>query len=170
MKKALQKIKARRVKRTSAPVRHWRVPAWAMVLVLALEIAAIYRVFKPDVRSERGYLIKLGQTYVLGWREDTGVSHQVSYDNLRAALNFARDELKLLPGRNPMLVDELEHLWTRTGAEGEILYFKTTQNTFLNRMTFASVDDARTFQRIFKQGAYSPSPLGHAINLVPFQY
>lgn len=138
-----------------------------MAVVLLLELFLIGLAMRPTFYAQRGFLVKVGQNYVLGWRDADGEMQTMGYNALAPAVQFAREKLALLPGRNLLLDDSVEHMWLKSGVEGHMLYWKTMNGPILNRMTFANLDEARFFERVFKMGAYSPSPIGHSVNLVP---
>jgi hypothetical protein len=145
-----------------------RVPPVVMAVILALELAGLAFLMRPAASdAQRGFLVKIGQSYILGWKNLDGEVESANYDDLATAVKFAREKLALLPGKNNLSDDSVEHLWMRSGVEGHVLYWKTLNLPALHRMTFASLDEARFFERVFKMGAYSPSPLGHSVNFVP---
>jgi len=116
-------------------------------------------------RALKGALSKEGKQYVVRWlNEDKTVGFR-NFESPLFAMAFAQGELGLIPGKNPVFDDQLEHVWLRKEMGKQVMLWKTARWDQVHRLTFQNEQHARLFLAAFKQGAYSPSPLGHAIHL-----
>jgi len=114
----------------------------------------------------RAALSKEGQHYVLRWvNTDQTVEVKIFSSPIQAVV-FAKEQLNLKPGVNPNFNDSIENIWTRKEMGKEIVFWKTMNLDMVHRLTFLDEHHARAFVSAFKQGAYSPSPIGHAIHFV----
>lgn len=122
---------------------------------------------EPDTRALRGALSKEGPRYVLRWVNDDksiGLKH---FKSPLVATAFAQSKLGLIPGSNPSFQLGLEHVWLRKEMGKQVMLWKSAGFSQVHRLTFYNEQHAHLFMAAFKQGAYSPSPLGHAIHLKP---
>lgn len=122
-----------------------------------------------EPKTLKGALAKEGSAYVLRWLNDDKTVGVKSFSSPLLAMVFAQKELLLVPGENPRLTDSLEHVWLRKEMGKQVMLWKTLAGQQVHRLTFQNEQHANLFVASFKQGAYSPSPLGHAIYLVPFE-
>lgn len=145
--------------------RHLRL----LFALLALELCLLGNLWlnKQPAQAILGFLIKNGAQYTVAWKQDNNEYHTRTYDTLRDALLFVREDLKLSNGRNPLPDHELEHVWLNNRFGNSVLLWKTLKFSYLNQLTFQNKDDARYFLDAFRQGSYAPSIFGHSILLVP---
>ena len=140
----------------------------AVSLIVAIEVifgAVVWMRTKPIVQD--GFIVKVGRQYIVMWKDmnqTPGVKVTASLDE---AVSYAGKELQLKVGQNGMSPHPLEHLWMKSGLGEYTLYWKTFKVPFLNQLTFNSESEAKYYEKTFKEGGYSPSPIGHAITLVP---
>jgi len=141
----------------------------ALVLVAAFELMLgifVWNHTKP--RSViLGFLVKNGNSYVLAWKDEETGYESHSYPSLKDALQVAQGDLKLAPGHNPIIEQEVEHVWLDDRSGAYVLLWKTNNFSFLNQLTFQSHDDALFFENAFRRGSYTPSPFGHSVLFVP---
>ena len=116
-----------------------------------------------------GFLVKNGNRYVIAWKDEYTGYDSHSYSTLKEALHFVHDDLKLSPGRNPLVDEEVEFVWLQERFGAYVLMWKTLNFSFLNRLTFQNEADANYFEDAFKRGSYTPSPFGHSVLFVPSQ-
>jgi len=151
-------------------IPRFRFPLWrgALWLSLILELAVIGYLIRPRLPlPSRAFLVKVGPEYVLGWRKGEVEVETATYKKVDDALLFAKKELNLEPGRNPFLADDMERIWVRETSSGFVLMWKTVNLQHLNELTFSREYEAKAFEAAFRSGAYSTSPLGHSVNLIP---
>ena len=136
----------------------------AFIIGEVLFVRFIWKQTEPV--SLRAALSKEGQRYVLRWvNTDLTVEVKVFPSPIQA-VSFARERLNLQPGVNPDYNDALENIWTRKEMGKEVVFWKTMNLNMVHRLTFQDENHAKTFISAFKKGAYSPSPIGHAIHFV----
>jgi hypothetical protein len=141
-------------------------------LLLVLEVVAIVawsssQGFYP--KAQKGYLVKDGTKFIIFWQNDQKEHGVVALEGLQPALKFAHDELELEVGSMPLDLHPLESLWLKANVSSYSIYWKTLDSAFLNRLTFASKDDAKVYQEFIQRGAYTPSPIGHSLALFPLK-
>lgn len=113
-----------------------------------------------------GYLVKSGNEYLVAWRtHDDNQLRAYRFANLPEALEHAR-RLKLRPGRTQPSI-AFQRLWLKKAGAGVEMHWKTPRSHLANRLTFHSAVDAKYFFDSFEFGAYTFSPFGHAILLLP---
>lgn len=136
-----------------------------LVLVIgeAVLIGSIWKATEPV--TVRGALSKHGPHYVLRWENSDKTSETKIFSSPIEAIEFAKAYLSLAPGNNPRFEDSLENLWVRKEMGRKLVYWKTLNYTGVHRLTFDNESHAKFFESSFKAGAYSPSPIGHAIYL-----
>ncbi|NBX81942.1 hypothetical protein EBQ90_02505 [bacterium] len=148
-------------------IRSSRLTRWLLLMLTIGEIGLIGFVWKStEPESLRAALSKEGTRYILRW-ENT--DHSVEFKTFSSpieALEFAQQELSLRPGVNPKFNDSLENLWVRNDMGRRMIFWKTWGFDMVHRLTFKDEAHAAVFENAFKKGAYSPSPIGHAIYLV----
>lgn len=120
-------------------------------------------------KVQQGYLVKDGTKYIIFWQNNQKEQGIVALDCLQSALKFAHDELELEVASLPLAQHPLESLWLQANVYNYSVYWKTLDSGFLNRLTFASKDDAKVYQEFMKKGAYTPSPIGHSLALLPIK-
>ncbi len=119
--------------------------------------------FKPDL----GYLVKSGSEYLVLWRDENKEQKMITLSSLRSAISFASSELSLDVSGRGLSLYPLESLWLKNQTDTYALYWKLLDSNFVNRLTFTSKEEAEKFESLIKLGAYSPSPIGHALSLLP---
>ncbi len=113
-----------------------------------------------------GYLVKSGNEYLVAWRTyDDNQLRAYRFANLAEALEHGR-RLKLRPGRTQPSI-RFQRLWLKKTASGVEMHWKTPRSHLSNRLTFRNATDAKYFFDSFEFGAYTFSPFGHAILLLP---
>jgi hypothetical protein len=145
---------------TKGTVR-WGILAGLVVVELLL---VAFLQFTVPVASH-AFLIKNGKDYVVFWSED-GTYDSRHYSELRKAIDFAKMELGLeqAPSTNGM---DIERLWIQDRFGAFVVMWKTFRFPYLNQLTFNRESDAKFFEAAFRSGAYSPSPFGHSVLLLP---
>lgn len=121
--------------------------------------------FQTKERVSRAFLIKNGNSYVIAWLNEKNENSEVVLPSLDAAIKYAKTELSLFPATTFQV--ELEHFWVQDRQGSYVLYWKTSQYNLLHHLTFNTLSDAKYFYEAFKTGAYSPSPYGHSLVLMP---
>jgi len=152
--------------RTRIEHKWHRIAVLACILALEVVFATfLWQRSKPG--AVLGFLVKNGNHFTISWRDqDDGYeSHDVS--SIDAAMQFARKELKLSAGINPISEYELEHIWMQDRFGTYLVMWKTAGIDFLNQITFNRKEDALFFAAAFRGGSYSPSPFGHSVLLTP---
>ena len=140
-------------------------------MLIALEFCFgvyLWKNTKPKVIL--GFLVKNGQEYVVAWKDDVNGYTTHSYRSLSDARRFAREELKLSEGINPVLDGSLERAWVQDRSGGFVVLWKTMTFRGLHQLTFNSWEDANYFMGALRQGFYTPSPYGHSILFLPRVY
>lgn len=113
-----------------------------------------------------GYLVKSGNEYLVAWRtHDDNQLRAYRFVTLSEALDHAR-RLKLRPGRTQPSI-RFQRLWLKKTASAVEMHWKTPRSPQPNRLTFRNAVDAKYFFDSFEFGAYTFSPFGHAILLLP---
>ena len=135
--------------------------------VLVVAGGVLSRPFRDKV--ELGYIVKQGKHYLVYWKTDAREQFTLEASDLRTAIQFAREELNLECAKDRLATYPLEFNWLKPSLGGITFYWKTTNFDFYNRLTFTSQDEAELFQTLVKDGAYSPSPIGHSLALLPIQ-
>ena len=144
-----------------------RVSKSVLVFFMAIELVGLYAYWmhtRPV--GERAFLIKSGERYLLAWKDSYQVAGMQFFDSTEAALTFARTTLELSP-KAQATDDNIEAIWVRKDFNRTILYWKTSNVEFVNRLTFRDQKDAQFFENAFRRGAYVTSPIGHSINFMP---
>lgn len=143
---------------------------FAVLFLAAFEVSVgIYFWDHTKPSTLNGYLIKNGDAYVVLWKNDWNEDLLSSHASISDALRFAEKDLGLHISQTAEGNPALEHMWLRSDIGKTVLYWKTLEVEFLNRLTFKKESDALLFERIFRSGGYTPSPYGHAISLMPFK-
>jgi len=122
--------------------------------------------FSQEAKTLRGALSKNGNHYVLRWENSDQSVGIKTFESPLSAIDFAETNLKLRPGSNSKFYDSLENLWVRREMGKQVVFWKTFGFDKVHRMTFTNESHARFFESSFRGGAYSPSPIGHAVYLV----
>ncbi len=122
--------------------------------------------FSQEAKTLRGALSKSGSHYVLRWENSDQTVGIKIFESPLSAMDFAENNLKLRPGPNSKFSDTLENLWVRREMGKQVVFWKTFGYDKVHRMTFTNESHASFFESSFKGGAYSPSPIGHAVYLV----
>ncbi len=140
------------------------MPLVSAVFLVCLLGLAFLRSAIPYYPAE-AYLVKKGISYAVIWYDPlTGVSMK-GHESLKGALELAKKDLHVVPRQT--LKEELQLEWIdlqhRSGKY--ILLWKVAGIEFLNQISFSSSLEAEIFKTAFEEGAYAPSPLGHAIFL-----
>lgn len=144
-----------------------KISKFLLITFLLLEVVVLGFIWKQtEPVTVRGALSKEGQRYVFRWvSTDQTVGIKIFSSPLQAVA-FAREQLNLEPGINPNFQDSLENIWARKEMGKEVVFWKTFNLNMVHRLTFHDENHAKTFISAFKKGAYSPSPIGHAIYFV----
>ena len=139
-------------------------------VIIAIEIVLVGILWSKTTPSpNHGFIIKSGNSYVLLWRNQDNTFEGKKYGQLRDALSFAGQNLKLKAAHNPEFPGIIERVWEREDIGKHLVFWKTTELNILHRLTFQNISEARVFADAFKHGAYTTSPYGHAIFLAPIQ-
>ena len=141
----------------------------AVVLSLFSFVVGRFAWTHSEPKPQHGFLIKHGNQYVVAWKPGEFPVEMATHESLADAVRFARNELKLHSGYNPRTSLNVEHAWLRSDNGQFRLYWKSWEFPNLNRLTFQNERDALYFYNAFRSGAYTGSPIGHAIALVPVQ-
>jgi len=119
-----------------------------------------------DLKTVKGALSKSGAVYVLRWENSNHTAGLKVFESPQGAIEFAKHALNLHPGTNANFKDSLETIWVRREMGKQVMLWKTFGYEKVHRMTFSNDSHATLFETSFRGGAYSPSPIGHAIYLV----
>ncbi len=143
----------------------WKIALAVLLLSELVWVVVLFQMHKPG--PHLGFLVKDGARYILVWRTDEEGIQTRHEDSIDSAVSYARNSLNLKVGVNPIPEHELEYLSVVDRYGSVQVLWKTSRINFLNQITFHRSADARFFAKAFKSGAYSPSPFGHSILLVP---
>jgi len=147
---------------------HLSVKVFVLVALISVELfVGLKLISESKTKALKGALAKEGPKYVLRWLNDDKTVETKIFKSPLMAMAFAQSELQLVPGQNPLLENRVEHVWLRKEMGKQVMLWKTVNWASVNRLTFQNEQHANLFVSAFKQGAYSPSPLGHAIYLIP---
>lgn len=126
-----------------------------------------YVKLESKIVAQKAFLAKHGEKFVVAYKdrdENVGV---LAFDSLEEALrNLKELRLEMTPSLASFNFP-MEHAWLRKDIGKTVLYWKFSGREDLNKITFQSEKDAEFFASAFKQGAYSPSPLGHSLYFLP---
>ncbi|MEZ4751697.1 MAG: hypothetical protein R3B54_14045 [Bdellovibrionota bacterium] len=159
-----------RTKKNTSPKPEQKKKWGFLVSLLFLELV-LYAVMPKGEREHApmGYVVKDGHVYTVAWKVGDGQFQLNQFSDLREALHFANKELALypahlrpIPARTP-----LERVWVSDLSGSFTLLWKAANDPFLFKWTFDQERDARYFASAFEAGAYSQSPFGHSLLLVP---
>lgn len=137
-----------------------------LFLVVELAVGAFYW-HKSEPVATQGFLIKNGNAYIVLWKNKDRTMESMRYDSLKAALEFADQELEMAIGPNPTTQDSAQQVWMREDFGKQLVFWQTENVAELHRLTFRQAWEANIFATAFKTGAYSTSPYGHSISLIP---
>lgn len=118
-------------------------------------------------RLAYGFVFKNGRSFSVAWNAEGNDYRFTEHSTLLSAMKFANNDLNLKLGQNPVVGFQLEHAWKSSRFGREIVFWKTLGYPFLHQLTFTSSLDAVSFLKALQQGAYTPSPFGNALLLVP---
>lgn len=138
-----------------------------LLCLLGTEVLLLTGWRRWEPRAEVGYLVKLGSRYLVAYRDQNRAMRVSEHASLESALAYSEQSLGLLRGVSATSLDDLEFTWTSKRASGFVVYWKLAYFEPLNRLTFPTERDAQYFYDAFRNGAYSRSPFGHAVLLVP---
>jgi len=159
--------------RFALPNKLWAVPCRKTVLLSVLFISELLLGAILWKRSQEsihfGFLIKNGNEYVIAWQRGEDFIKTQSCSSLGGALAFARDDLKLSASINPFPHSEVENVWFEDRFGKYLVLWTTGDMGALHHLTFRRRSDAVFFARAFRNGDYSPSPLGHSVYLRPIR-
>jgi hypothetical protein len=124
---------------------------------------------EPRYHAQKGYLVKHGRYYIVFWQNENREQDSAKLDSLKSAIKFAHDDLALEVPITASSAHPLESLWMKNNLTSYALYWKTLDSEYLNRLTFYSQEEAESFKSFFQKGAYTPSPIGHSIALLPIR-
>ncbi|MFM8315287.1 MAG: hypothetical protein ACKOA8_13460 [Deltaproteobacteria bacterium] len=150
--------------------RDLRAFKFHILLLLLLEVLVIsgWVVYKPLQEKIRGgFIVKNGKNYIVFWVTDERNQRMYNEPSLKKAIQFAQDELGLEMASDRLSAYPLEFQWLKNNVSDFTFYWKTMNTDFFNRLTFTSEEEAKLFQSMVLKGAYSPSPIGHALALFP---
>ena len=144
---------------------------WPLVLLFVVEVVAIvsWGSYKPKISANKGFVVKNGRMYIVFWIDEERKQTSTVLNSLKAAVDFAHDELQLEVVGAPLNYHPLESIWARNNLNGFAVYWKTFSSQYINRLTFNSIEEATSFESYLKMGAYSPSPIGHSLALLPIK-
>jgi hypothetical protein len=116
-----------------------------------------------------GFLVPRAGGYLVAWSGDPvrGEFQTKPYSDLKAALRFAHERLRLEAGPNPLDESDLERVWLRERGDSAVLYFKPLRSRQLQELRFARFADAAYVSDAFRRGDYASSPFGNALFLRP---
>ncbi|MBI4405240.1 MAG: hypothetical protein HY537_13845 [Deltaproteobacteria bacterium] len=139
-----------------------------LAILLALEfMLALYLLTRDHTATRLGYLVKIGNSYLVAWKKAQSEYGYHSFSNLNEALDYSKQVLGLSEGR-PVTSDiELERAWIQDRFGQYVVFWKTSFVPLLLQWSFIKEDDANYFYNAIRRGAYTPSPFGHSIMLIP---
>ncbi|MSP19332.1 MAG: hypothetical protein EXR74_07150 [Bdellovibrionales bacterium] len=141
----------------------------AVGFLMLIEFFAVGAYLAPPAKfkPELGYLVKSGSEYLVLWLDENREQKMITSSSLASAISFASSELFLDVSGRGVSSYQLESLWLKNQTDSYALYWKLLDSNFVNRLTFTSKEEAEKFESLIKLGAYSPSPIGHALSLLP---
>ncbi|MFM8316283.1 MAG: hypothetical protein ACKOA8_18550, partial [Deltaproteobacteria bacterium] len=144
---------------------------WPLLLLFVFEVVAVvsWSSYKPKIYAHKGFVVKNGKSYIVFWIDDERKQASTVLNSLKAAVDFAHDELQLEVVGAPLNYHPIESIWARNNINGFAIYWKTFSSQWINRLTFNSIEEANSFESYLKMGAYSPSPIGHSLALLPIK-
>ena len=118
-------------------------------------------------RALMGFLSERKGHFILAWKEELSDLQVREYATLSGALSFASEQLSLKAGHTPRADLTPESVWINERFGNPVVFWKTDASPRLFQMTFQAKKDADFFAKAFREGSYTPSPIGHAILLTP---
>jgi hypothetical protein len=152
--------------------RCFKLFKWQILGLLLVEALVIvgWRVYDPfREKAQLGYIVKNGQRYLVLWKTASREQQIDEFQDLKDAIRFAKSELELDCAEDRLGFYPIEYSWLKPNMGGFTFYWKVLNYPFFNRLTFKMEAEAKLFQSLVQKGAYSPSPIGHAIALFPLK-
>lgn len=146
--------------------RKYRVLALLILIAFEIVFGAYTYLTTKEVVSQ-AYIVKDGSLYILLWKGPNNDTNSRHYSYLHQALQFANDELDLQLGPNPNSRTTVASVWSRDDLGKRMIYWTTEEYRFPNRLSFNRHYEAEVYNAAFKRGAYTTSPFGHSLSLVP---
>lgn len=137
-----------------------------LLAVVALATTHFGAGWTKGLVPDQGYVVKMGQSYLLILRTKAGAREDLNFSSLKNAMDFATEKAGLKLGKNPEWSNTLMSQWTRESMGKKILFWETVGGDHANRMTFNKSQEGLFFENAFREGSYSTSPSGHALYLV----
>lgn len=129
-----------------------------------------YVKLESRVFAQKAFLSKHGEKFVIAYKDRDENVEMFSFNSLKQALEYLNVNLRVRVVPSLASLDyPIEHVWVRKDIGKSVLYWKFSGNEFLNKLTFQDERDAEFFAHAIRTGAYSPSPLGHSISLMPMK-
>lgn len=125
--------------------------------------------YSTQFNVQKGFLVKDGKQYLVFWIDDERQQSIKTLPSLKEAISFAKTDLGLRIATDTLDHFPVESIWMKHNIEGYSVYWRPINTGFLNRLTFTSLDEAENFKDWFRRGAYSPSPIGHSLALIPIK-
>jgi len=150
--------------------RCFKLFKWQILGLLFVEALVIvsWNVCDPfREKAQLGYIVKNGKKYFVLWTTTSQEQQIGEFQELNDAIRFAQRELDLECSHDRLGMYPIEYSWLKPNMGGITFYWKMVNYPFFNRLTFKSESEAKLFQELVQKGAYSPSPIGHAIALFP---
>lgn len=140
----------------------------SLLVLLVVEILfGIYTYHSAKERAGQAYVVKNGNSYILLWKGTGNETFAKHYSYLHQALQYAYDELELQIGKNPHYAPSVDTVWFRDDIGKRMIFWTTSEASAANRLTFNRTYEADIYHAAFKSGAYTTSPFGHSLSLVP---
>lgn len=140
---------------------------WALLVLLVAEVTFLCAWRAHEPHAQVGYLVKVGPKYLVAYRDQNRNLLVSEYATLGAALGFSEQTLDLERAVSASPFNELEYTWMTARQGAYVVHWKLAHFEPLLRLTFDSRTDAEYFHDSFRTGAYSRSPFGHAVLLMP---
>ncbi len=140
-----------------------------VLTLLAVNLVLVgYVKLESRIFAQKAFLSKHGDKFVIAYKDRDENVEMYSFEKLSQALEYLNVNLRVHVVPSLASLDyPIEYVWVRKDVGKTVLYWKFSGNEELNRITFHNEADAEFFANAIRSGAYSPSPLGHSISLMP---
>jgi len=119
---------------------------------------------KKQPNAAQAFLIKNEQSYYVLWISNRGDIESQQFESLTQARSFLKEDLRVRLSYRLEEISRLEYVSARHDAYASVLLWKTFDQDILQKMTFGKKDDCSFFEEAIARGAYSTSPMGHALS------
>lgn len=140
----------------------------SLCVLIFVEVAfGLFTYYSTRAQLAQAYIVKNGNSYILLWKGTGNETYAKHYSYLHQALQYAQDELDMQIGKNPNYLPSVETVWSRDDIGKRMVFWTTSEVAAAQRLSFSRTYEADVYQAAFKKGAYTTSPFGHSLSLVP---